>query len=193
MTLKRMRDMIRVDCRIKGISTMVGLIDHHINQSLRDVTSLAKYMEFLVVDANIATVAADNPTFLLPTDIQHLEDRSIRYSTTNSADSFEYLAKFNANIAKGLSTGTPQYYYRQAGNLVLYPKSTLAGSGIFLTYYRYPTTLLNDTDVFPLPQMEKTVMHDVVAIMARATNTKLATLANRDKRDAYSAGRASQQ
>lgn len=187
-----MRDMIRAQLGWRGANTMVGLIDTQINMELREVAGLAKYREFLVEDHNIATVAADNPSYTLPSDIQHFEDRTVRYSNDNGMVDFAYLAKWNAGMARYGTDGVPRYFQRIGGNLVLYPGNTLAGSGVFFSYYRYPTELIADASVFPLPQMEQTVIQKVISVLARSTNTRLATLAKQDARGAYSAGRAQQ-
>jgi hypothetical protein len=146
MTLRRLRDLIRMQAGIKGQDTLVGLIDEAINDGLKHFTARKQFPELKVLNVGIAVTVSGNPTFTLPTDLQHFLLDRVRYADDNG--DYTTASSLYSGDFDGTADGPPIKFSRTATTLTVWPQETVAGDKLYLDYYKYPTPLVNDADVF---------------------------------------------
>lgn len=188
MTLKRLRDLIRKQAGIKGHDTEIGWIDAIINSRLVAMTARHQYPEMLLVDQSIVAVGVNNPVFPLPTNLQHFLEDSIRYSVDGDLEDSYPLQR--SDSTPGSADSPPFRFYRAGANITMWPQQIGATDRIWLNYYKRPTVLVADADVFPIESLIEVIRLETVSVVARGVNTKEALLAKDDVIQAYADSRA---
>lgn len=198
MLRPQMRDEIRALAEVEGASTMTGLINSHIQQSLDALTALAKYDECFTPDT-ILTVAA-NGVVTLPTALQHLDDRGIYFLVNGSVDlGDKYILNSYARWRTsdvGRASQYRMYGVDGAGaisrklQLTPYDDIDIVNDRVMINYWRKLTWNI-DTSEFPIPKLQETLILRVAARICKRTNSQLAAKHLRDAQGAYAALRAS--
>ncbi len=187
MTLLEIRNIVVKEANLKGANTETGWINSLVNRKLQSYTALRKYAEFFVPNFAINATAANDPNFVLPTDLQHLNYESVRYSDDGDIENARGI--YRGSIG-GSAIGLPYRYARIAGNLRLRPTTISATAKVFIDYYSLPTTLSNDADVFPVSGLEDVIINETVSEILLHTNTKLAAVKQQRADSDYSKSRA---
>lgn len=177
MTLQQLRVEIQEEAGVKGLYKKVGLIDSTINSELRAVTSQFKFPELLLLNHPLTVTNAGDSSVTVPTDMQHFDEDSVRYSPSASLDDVTYLRRKDFG---GNPSGTPIYYQRAGLILKLFPyEDTLASSKVYFNYYKHPAKMFSNTAFFA-DYVTNLVKLNVLARLVRTTNAKLALLYKQD-------------
>lgn len=187
MTLKTLRDQIRSRSGLPGSDTLVGFIDGLINERLQHFTALRRFPELFLANVAAIPTPALSGTVPLPTDLQHLDLSSVRYNNSGTFADANYIF---ATPGSGSASGIPNTFIWSGSSLLLYPQTVGASASVWINYWKLPTTLLNDTDVFPIPHLIETIKYDCINQVARLTDVKLAILAKADRDESWSANQA---
>lgn len=181
MYLSEIRDYIRVEAEIQGIGEYSVLIDDMINDELRQYTGKSKYFE-MQESQTFTIVEPVVNAFSLPVDFQMF-------------DTVTWVRPWDANFTpleltqgKGKiipAEGRPEYYRRQGSQFFVYPYLGLCLNDlIVLGYYKFATLQL-ETDIFPVPSLEKAVKQKVISRLLMKTSTQRAQFAKMEAKEAY--------
>jgi hypothetical protein len=157
-TLATLRDLIKIESRVKGADNLDGYIDALVNELLLDYAQKNRYFEFLITNSPITTLAATG-SYTLPTNFMSM--RMVRYRDVNSG------AVRTLNIRPqyiDTALGSLPRWYELAGDkLVIFPVDDLqAGNTLLLDYYKVPDTLTAN-DPFPIPRLLPTVKLEAIS------------------------------
>ena len=198
MLRPQMRDEIRAHAEIPGSTSMTGLINSAISQTLDRLTALAKYDECFTPDFSIPIIA--NGVVSLPTNLQHLDENMIYFLIDGLVDDrnryrlHPFTRTRNRNIGRasqfrlyGVSTGGIQLRKLQVSPFV---NINIATDRVAIDYW---AKLNWDNDNFncPIQKLEETIILQAAARIAKGTNSRLATKLKNLGQEAYIAARAS--
>lgn len=150
-TLAELRNLIKIEARVKGSDNLDSFINALVNELLLDYAQKNRYFEFLITNSPITTIAATG-SYSLPTDFMSM--RMVRHRNEHG-----YTRTLNArNGFIETANGTLPRWYDLAGNqIVIFPIDDLqAAETLLLDYYKVPDTLA-DADPFPIPRLLPTV------------------------------------
>lgn len=189
MILSRLVQMIRVKAMIVGSDEYTSTIIECINETLSRYTRKFRYPELFIANHEITATAATG-SVALPTDLQHLDEKSIRYQTTG-ASTLDTFLRFSNRFNIG-TDGSPSQWYRSGSTLKFNPYSDVGGTDkIIISYWKTHTALIGDADTFPIADLETCVLFDVAAQMAmyngRPDAPALAGMLKQQAREEYSA------
>lgn len=186
--LSELRDLVRAEVGISGLQEYETLIDSIINQELQTLTGKAKYCELEMV--MVFTSSIDGMfQFDLPADFQLMG--SIDYKRPISDPDFNcVLSPGSKDLWLTKLMGYPQYFRRVGSQIWMYPYTNiLSGETFSLTYYKKPSLVL-DSDVVPVPSLEKVIQQLAMGRMLRMTDTKRAQMATADGKQTWLETRA---
>lgn len=193
-----MRDEVRALAEVTGPTSMTGLINNIIQESLDALTGLARYDE-CYVPATILTVDADG-IVSLPTDLQHFDEKEMFYRIDNQTDiGNRYRLKSYARV-RSTEIGRPaQFRFYGTGTsgaiirkMLITPIVDIDATDdrIEMNYWRKLTFATDGTEV-PILKLAETIILKTAARVAKQSNTKLSQKLSAQARDAYTAARAS--
>lgn len=190
MNLSELRDLIRSEADIQGLSEYTNLIDQLINMELQRQTGKAKYNELLVEELFTAT-ADEEFTFDLPADYQLLNKLTFAPAETSRWYANPYdLDKGHPTGYRSTTEGSPQFFSRVGSTIKVYPYTGIyINDTLILSYYKKPELLLDD-DLFPVESLINVVQQYVMARMLRLRNTKASVLVAKDADRAFFDSRA---
>lgn len=186
--LSELRDLVRAEAGISGLQEYETLIDSIINQELQTLTGKAKYSELEMVIVFTSSVGGAFQ-FDLPADFQLMG--SVNYQRLTSDPNFNcVLSPGSKDLWLTQLMGYPQYYRRVGSQIWMYPYTNiLSGETFSLTYYKRPVLTL-DSDIVPVPSLEKVLQQLVMGRMLRMTDTKRAQMATADGKQTWLETRA---
>jgi hypothetical protein len=185
MTLRELRELVQNAAKIEGYDEWSTLTDKTINRQLRRYTKLMKYPEMLVLNAELELTAATT-SVSLPSDLQHLDTKSIRYSQQETNGMFAYLHAYNRYSSA--TEGTPLQWIRVGNTINLNPYTDILETDqLVINYWKFPEILIANTDEFPIVDLEDTVLYASAVVMCAYGDPKILPLLEQQKREAYSA------
>jgi len=188
MNLSEIRDLIRAEAGIQGLDEYTTLIDAILNQELQQITGKSKYEE-LRTNFTFTSIADGMYEFDLPEDFQLFADLYFFQNGDDPELGRSLVAGIRGRSAVNIA-GYPTYYVIMGRKLQVYPYTDFyLDDYLKLAYYKKPV-LVNDTDEFPVPSLEKSVQQAVMARMLRQVDTKRSQMAKADANEAYLASRA---
>lgn len=157
-TLAELRNLIKIESRVKGADNLDGFIDALLNELLLDFAQKNRYFELLVTNSPITTTLAGG-SYTLPTDFMSMRMIRFRMENTGSVRTLNLRSQYIES-----ARGTMPKWYELAGNeLVIFPVDDLqAGDTLLLDYYKVPDTL-EEADPFPIPRLLPTVKLTAIA------------------------------
>lgn len=148
LTLADIRTQIKTDAKVSGSDNLDSYITNLLNEYLLLYATEKRYMELLVLNHEIPTLAGIGE-YELPANF--MEAKFIRH---RAASSFTRTLNKPNGFVETPSGSLPKYYIIAGTTLNVQPfADLLAGDTIILDYYRYPDQLVEDTDVFPIPRL----------------------------------------
>lgn len=189
MILSRLIQMVRVRAMIVGSDEFTPTIIELINESLTKFTARYRYPELFMPGTSVTTTAATG-SISLPSDLQHLDVKSVRFQTTGSTTTDVFL-RFRNRFNVG-TEGSPTQFYRSGSTLVFNPYTSVTGvDEIVFDYWRRHTPLIGDSDTFPIADLENCVITDVASQMAmyngREDAQRLSLMLSQKSAEDYSA------
>lgn len=159
MTLIEARMQVKIEAGVKDYDALDSYVDAVLNRKLAEYTSRRLYQE-LFAESQISVVTSGLGTIALPTNIQH-------WKGIQNEDGLDL--SIWPRTRRHLSTlATPAtHYYLSGANIVITPQAALSSGDIFtIFYYKYPTKLVLDADLFPIRELEGTVIAATAALVA---------------------------
>lgn len=151
-TLAELRNLIKIESRVKGADNLDGYIDALVNELLLDYAQKNRYFEFLITNSPIVTTLAGG-SYSLPTDFMAMRMVRFRMEASGSVRTLNLRPQY-IETARGTM---PKWYELAGDSLVIFPVDDLkAGDTLLLDYYKVPDTLAAG-DAFPIPRLLPTV------------------------------------
>lgn len=187
MTLKQILDQVRADAGIKGANSLTGLIITQWNRIAREYTARRKYPELFQPGLLASPSGVNDNVFLLQNNVQHLIFDSVSF--TEGGDPVERYPILKSARWLGPTTGLPQRYIWKGGAVEVFPYESIDSANSRLVYdaYVYPQPLVAASDVWSIPALESTILHEVVAMVSRQTDSDIMTSEMRNVERSYSA------
>lgn len=188
MTLLEMVNWIRFEAQIIGPDTFTGYIQNLINAILREYTGKLFYQELFMDHVALTNPGSSIQNWILPDDVQHWLPDQVYFSEGGSYD----VARTLYSGPLGRVNSGPPFRYIRAGNVLrTWPyEGTTTSSLIWINYYRYPTLLDSDAEVFPIVSLEETVKKMAAARLARYAKTDRSKALKADGMESYNAANA---
>lgn len=199
MTRSQLRDKIRVESNLPGDNKYDFLLDEYINEELQMFTALRMYPEAYLTNITLAWQTGSVPYALLPTDLQHLDVDNIFYNGTMGMYNLARWTRIYANDSVSPAVQFRKTRYDTGSGVYVSVLEITPGDSIS---YSDDTIIINywqklawipasdDTDDFPIPDLQTTVGLKVVERIANLQNTTLAAKADKIAREHYTAVRA---
>lgn len=189
MNLAEIRDLVKAEAALNGFKSNNVLIDSMINQELSAITGKSKYVE-LLTEFNYPPLTDEQYAFELPEDFQIFE--SLTYFRNSNTDPERI-----TTLSLGLRTrgylnysGSPQFYNRIGNTFKVYPYTEVYDDdSLTLAYYK-KVTLIEDTDLFPVESLEKSVIQMVMSRLLRARDSKQSMMAKQEGIQAWKESRS---
>lgn len=182
MTLDAFIVSVLEEAGTKGIYKKRGLIRTLCNEEYKAIAAQFKFPQLLIVNHKILLTSPGQVSAATPSNLQHLEEDSVRYSPSATLDDTVYLIRreFSGDL-----DGTPRYYQRAGVNLEIYPNAdTAIGDAIYLNYYKTPTALSAGADVFFDEMVIPIIRTRVLMRMTRSTKASISEAYREDSRQA---------
>lgn len=191
MNLGELRNLIRAEAGIQGLDEYSALIDAILSQELRAATGKGNFEELRSDVTTIVTTADAQHDFTLPVDFQTLA--CANFMANSQSNSYPLYSGRAAEFNRS-QNGSPRFFIIQgtdgAKKLRLYPfSSVVIGDSLVFEYYKLPNLTL-DTDIFPVPSLEKSIQQAVMARLLRQVDTKRAQMAKAEANQGFSEARA---
>ena len=147
-TLAVLRDEIKKESRVKGSDNLDSFITTLINELLLDFVEKARYFELLLRDQPI-TLVDETGEYDLPNDFHKL--RAVRYTIGYG---IPYPIYPRGSFVGVPTPGNPRFYEVAGSSLIISPTDNIRDADtLVLDYYKYPTELTVDGDIFPIPRL----------------------------------------
>lgn len=152
---------VKIESRNSGNTEQDIWILGVINEVLSRFTALTKYQQFFNKD-EVLTLTTNTEAILLPSDLQHLDKKNIRYFPGGDyANAPTLLQKYDKR--RNTTSGRPIQFIRQTGHLLITPFAQIeTGDTLLIDYWNLPPIGITDT-IFPIPELIATVKMEVVA------------------------------
>lgn len=149
ITLASLRDLIKIEARVKGSDNLDSWITALINELLLDFCFQKKYSELLLTNVPTVTVATQE-SYNLPSNFNFMN--LVRYQT--AAGNLRTLLPRNENVEMVGVKGLPRFYQITGLTFKIMPYVDVpANDSILLDYYKYPDPLVVDADIIPIPRL----------------------------------------
>lgn len=148
-TLAQLRELIKIEARVKGSDDLDSWIDALVNELLANYAQNGRYFEFLLTNQPVTTTL-NNGTYALPDDF--IAMRMIRYQENSNS---RYIRTLNPRpqyieTARGQR---PRWYELAGSSILIFPFDDVpANDTLLLDYWSFPQTLIN-ASVFPVPKL----------------------------------------
>jgi hypothetical protein len=147
-TLSVLLDEIKREARVKGSDNLDTFITTLINELLLDYAEKTRYFELLLREQPIVLSEAESD-YDLPDDFHKM--RAVRY-TIGSGIPFSLYPR--GQYVPQTSGGNPRFYEVAGTTLTVMPATNVKDNDtLVLDYYKYPTELVSDGDIFPIPRL----------------------------------------
>lgn len=191
-TFDQMLADIKTESRNSGNTELDSWIEGIINEILAHYTALNKYPQMLQKDTQL-NLTAQTSTIALPTDLQHLDGKNVRYFQENEIDSNgRLLQKYNK--FRNAEMGWTSQFIRSGNNLLLTPAECIAtGDYILIDYWSIPVTLVTGaSNVFPIVELIDVVKKECVARVTTFDDPKQWQRYKSEAKESYIAAQAVQ-
>jgi hypothetical protein len=197
MLKSTLRDEIRALAEIPGATTMTGLINAAIQDTIDSLTSLAKYDELFTPNHPLAIAA--NGIATIPSDFQHLDETEIYYLIDGDTESGHKIRLNKFQRIRSTTIGPARQwrlFSTQAGDVItrkleISPSVDIdtANDVLWINYWRR-LIWSNEATQLPIPRFAEYIKLRVAARVAKKENTRLSTKLNAEAKMAYAALRA---
>lgn len=152
---------IKIVSRNSGNTELDPYIKNCVNETLAQYTALNRYTQLFVKDSQLNLTLA-NGTIPLPLGLQHLDRLNIRYFTANTNPPGTLLRKYDKYRSTDLGSATQ--FIRQDSQLLITPFADILGTDyLLIDYWKFPTVLVDDGDIFPIPDLIPVIKNEVIA------------------------------
>ena len=141
-------DEIKRESRVKGSDNLDTFIKTVINELLLDYAEKIRYFELLLKDQPITLIEATG-TYDLPDDFHKM--RAVRYTIGSG---LPYSIYPRGQYVPNTAGGNPRFYELAGATITIFPATNIKEvDTLALDYYKYPTELALDGDIFPIPRL----------------------------------------
>ena len=147
-TLSQLRELVKIEARVKGANNLDTWIDTLINELLANYCANNRYFEFLTLNEAIYTTL-NNGQYDLPDNF--LAMRLVRYKEQNT----NYIRVLNhrPEYIETAHGRRPRWYDVAGNSIVIFNADDVpANDTLLIDYYRYPQVLA-PPDAFPIPKL----------------------------------------
>lgn len=156
-TFTALRTEIKQESKVEGADNLDQMIFDLIQEILTTECENRSYLEMLILNTEIATIAATS-SYALPSNFMRI--RTVRYRQ----GTFPLRTLNDKNLYAQNPVGNAARYYEVAGsNIVIEPYANIPnGDTLVIDYYKYPDTVVGGNN-FPIPKLIATVKQKVLA------------------------------
>lgn len=178
-TLTELRDLIKIEARVKGSDNLDPWIDALVNELLCNYAQNNRYFEFLQTNQPVTTTL-NNGLYPLPDDF--IAMRLVRYKQTPRG--YTYTLNPRPQYIETARGMRPKWYDVVGTNIDIFPADDVpANDTLLLDYWSFPQTLTGP-DVFPVPKLVTPVKLEAVRrTMLYNNNLQAAQLLKQDAQE----------
>jgi hypothetical protein len=141
-------DEIKRESRVKGSDNLDFFIKSVINELLLDYADKIRYFELLLREQPLTLVEAQ-ADYALPSDFHKM--RAVRYTI---GAGLPYSIYPKGQYVPQTAGGNPRFYEIAGATITIMPATNIKDADtLVLDYYKYPTELVDDGDIFPIPRL----------------------------------------
>jgi hypothetical protein len=195
-TFDQMVADVKTEARNSGNVELDGFIESLINEILAHYTALNTYPQMLKKDAQLNLTLATE-AIALPTDLQHLDGKNIRYFCANEVQQTPYfngrqLQKYDKY--RNAELGWTTQFIRQGNQLLLSPYDCIATEDyLLIDYWSMPVTLAvaqTPLCVFPIVELIEVIKKECIARVTNFDDPKQWQRYKAEAKEAYIASQA---
>lgn len=158
-TFSELVDSIKIESRVKGADNLDVFIGTLINELLLDYAQKNRYFEFLVTNAQVATLQQTD-RYSLPADYMNM--RLVRYRQDSNGSGYTRTLHPRSQYVDTARGWLPRWYELAGNEVVIFPIEDMpSGDTLLLDYHKIPDTLSGNIP-FPIPRLVPTIKLEAI-------------------------------